>query len=298
MQSRLSAALADPAARTNIAEVIAGPDPNGNPPDYLSAADDLIDGVSTGDLLFLTSDFLTLSEAAAPEIPDFKLHPSDLPTMHALVVFERPVRMAMLEDRIDSVSAVTWITYAQQPDNDGPGDGVLIAIWVDPRDLPEYSPDLVYPPLIPVHAARWYFGEHWKRAEHVIRWPAFLGTIFRLFQEGYVRDERRPVDRAERRRRQRSGQPIPEGIRILDIRSSAPTGAPQGSSDVEWTHRWLVRGHWRDQWYPSQGRHAPRWIRAHVKGPADKPLVARPTVYRADDRPEPPAVDDQVESGR
>ena len=37
----------------------------------------------------------------------------------------------------------------------------------------------------------------------------------------------------------------------------------------------LVRPHWRQQWYASEQRHAPRWIEGYIKGPADKPLVLR-----------------------
>jgi hypothetical protein len=44
---------------------------------------------------------------------------------------------------------------------------------------------------------------------------------------------------------------------------------------VDWTHRWLVNGHWRSQWMPSAQRHEQRWIAPYVKGPADKPFVAK-----------------------
>lgn len=58
-------------------------------------------------------------------------------------------------------------------------------------------------------------------------------------------------------------------LRRIDGRSQ---GA--GESDVEWACRWLVRGHWRRQFYPSANRRVPIWIDAHIKGPADKPLRA------------------------
>ena len=48
----------------------------------------------------------------------------------------------------------------------------------------------------------------------------------------------------------------------------------------DWSHRWLVSGHWRNQWYPSEGVRRPIWIDAFVKGPSDAPLLVRPTVYR------------------
>lgn len=43
-------------------------------------------------------------------------------------------------------------------------------------------------------------------------------------------------------------------------------------------HRWLVRGHWRRQWFPSLGVHKLIWIAEHPSGPSDRPLVARDRV--------------------
>ena len=53
-----------------------------------------------------------------------------------------------------------------------------------------------------------------------------------------------------------------------------------GAEQVEWSCRWIVRGHWRQQWYPAQQRYVRIWIMLHVKGPEDKPIkVPRATVF-------------------
>lgn len=36
--------------------------------------------------------------------------------------------------------------------------------------------------------------------------------------------------------------------------------------------RWIVRGHWRNQWYASLGMHKPIFIHPHVKGPEGTPV--------------------------
>ena len=44
---------------------------------------------------------------------------------------------------------------------------------------------------------------------------------------------------------------------------------------MDWSCRWLVRGHWRQQ--PCGAGHAerrPTWILPHLKGPERKPLKA------------------------
>ena len=45
-------------------------------------------------------------------------------------------------------------------------------------------------------------------------------------------------------------------------------------TEREYQCRWVVRGHWRKQWYPSLKTHQPKWIGAYIKGPDDKPLKA------------------------
>jgi hypothetical protein len=42
--------------------------------------------------------------------------------------------------------------------------------------------------------------------------------------------------------------------------------------------RWVVRGHWREQWLPSVKRHRRQWITTYVKGKPDKPLRIGQTV--------------------
>ena len=44
------------------------------------------------------------------------------------------------------------------------------------------------------------------------------------------------------------------------------------SNPVEWSCRWFVRGHWRNQYYKSENVHKPIWIDPYIKGPEDKPL--------------------------
>lgn len=43
--------------------------------------------------------------------------------------------------------------------------------------------------------------------------------------------------------------------------------------------RWVVRGHYRDQWYPSLGEHRRIWIAEHEAGHPDAPVRVRRIVY-------------------
>ena len=53
-----------------------------------------------------------------------------------------------------------------------------------------------------------------------------------------------------------------------------PQGGGGGDGDPLYSHRWVVRGHWRWQ-ACGKGRKDRRltWISPHVKGPEDAPLI-------------------------
>jgi len=61
-------------------------------------------------------------------------------------------------------------------------------------------------------------------------------------------------------------------IKIIQLRRRSPATNGGESQSRGYSCRWLVRGHWRNQFYPSSQSHRPRFIPAYVKGPDDKPL--------------------------
>lgn len=65
-------------------------------------------------------------------------------------------------------------------------------------------------------------------------------------------------------------------VQIIHLRRKEsvedPGVRPADSKAIEWSCRWVVKGFWRNQYYPGRGVHEPKWIDPFVKGPADKPL--------------------------
>lgn len=47
----------------------------------------------------------------------------------------------------------------------------------------------------------------------------------------------------------------------------------------EYSVRWVVKGHFRNVWYPSRGEHKIKWIDSFIAGPDDKPLKQSSKVY-------------------
>jgi hypothetical protein len=91
-----------------------------------------------------------------------------------------------------------------------------------------------------------------------------------------------PVRQARRSFERSYGRRI-DTVRIICLRRAEhkPTAGDSGQT-VEWSHRWMVDGHWRNQ--PHGPNHSLRkltWIAGHIKGPDDKPLVVKSTTFVA-----------------
>jgi hypothetical protein len=84
-------------------------------------------------------------------------------------------------------------------------------------------------------------------------------------------------DRAEARRSARAD--LPTDLLVVRLRRLSSTPLEEdGDGSRDYTHRWLVSGHWRNQWLPSRAAHRLQWIAAHVKGPENRPLIIKEKV--------------------
>lgn len=101
--------------------------------------------------------------------------------------------------------------------------------------------------------------------------PQILAACLLFLEQRLVVESRERCDRPTRRRLEKAGLNYPE-IRVIRLRTSHGDGHDSGPGLVNWRHRWLVRGHWRQQFHPSDQSHRPLWIAPYVKGPDDKPL--------------------------
>lgn len=110
---------------------------------------------------------------------------------------------------------------------------------------------------------------------------AFLRTFFLLVKQRVAVTHPQHPDRAGMRRWTAAGL-IPEmgTMQIVTLRKERPATEVDGDGDpVAWSHRWIVSGHWRNQWYPTLSTHIPVWINSHVKGPEDRPLIVKDKVF-------------------
>lgn len=100
-----------------------------------------------------------------------------------------------------------------------------------------------------------------------------------LIAERFVDVEEAHISRPERRRLARLGA-NPRRWVTANLTRRASAKKPGDVSSVDWSHRWMVRPHWRNQWYPSQGGHKMKYIHPYIKGPEDKELIIKPMFFK------------------
>lgn len=104
----------------------------------------------------------------------------------------------------------------------------------------------------------------------VLMFSAFLNSP-------YIPKTTKRLFRAERRENKRRNAPdFGEEITFITLRSPEPRRHEPREGDtaaVDWKHRWIVRGHYRAQWYPGEAAHHVIWIAPYMKGPEDAPLI-------------------------
>jgi len=109
----------------------------------------------------------------------------------------------------------------------------------------------------------------------VIAAAAWLRQRILVTSDGHVERHRRKQLARE------FDTPVASTVKIIELRrleSDAPRDP--NAEPVEWSCRWIVTGHWRQQPYKDGIR--PIYIHPFVKGPADKPLrVPTHTVFHA-----------------
>jgi hypothetical protein len=100
-----------------------------------------------------------------------------------------------------------------------------------------------------------------------------FGACLAFLEQRILFTSQQRAERHTRKRLERAGFEHEPVVRVVELRRKQAKAEHHGDSDpVEWSHQWIVSGHWRQQWYPSLNANQPRWIMPYVKGPDDKPL--------------------------
>lgn len=255
----------------------------------------------TGSVYGVAPDIGTMLVDAAHTIPSYTITAADAPSPEGFVHFTGGLPFPDINGKTVIMRAITWVTQmVDMGDGDGPQLGFVGAVFTDPLDprddlSHQYRTGTLADGIRNTPGMR--AAVHWSPISLIV-WPhgrefdmgvarerhlslAILASLWRFVREPYVAtDEERP-SRAASKRAQRSNVE-PSSLRVVRLRRKAAP-APEGhDGTAHYSHRFVVSGHWRNQWYPSMKDHRPRYIAPYVKGPEDRPLVVRDTVFTVD----------------
>jgi hypothetical protein len=236
-------------------------------------AADLQDLVDQADLYYVSASMTEVVCAAFASLETFTPERADFPSPTGLVMFDG--------------SLPKPITF---------GDGCVVALrgmfWSMRRDRPEvvifpigddHDADIAGPVAYSYMMRTVPFGEaltiksaDGRRLGHDDL-LSLLETALLLMQQPMTASSVVQPDRAVRKRLQRQGQEA-AAVRVIELRRPTSPEEP-GDGTREYHHQWIVKGHWRQQWYPTRQVHRPVWIAPHVKGPEGAPMLGGEKVY-------------------
>ena len=249
---------------------------------------------SVADLYWVSQPMAQLALDASHDLPEWSIG-AVMPSRNGLIVWDGDLPALEYRDAPDELATVSPLGVRQMPQVP-----VVAAIWsstvtsvvVRPlthvrhtmpliADLPRGARDVdtfrglaglgVKTPPLPLDLP---YG-HDDYAGPAGGLIAALGATWLLMSQPTVSDLRRervgrgalrdPPDRAS------------ADVSIVDLRRLAVDRTGETAVDGEriYRHRWLVRGHWRQQAHgPGRSQRKPVWIESHIKGPAGAPLLA------------------------
>lgn len=229
------------------------------------------DSLRHSPMWFVSRDMTTLAVHTAlyEEPPEV-----DAPSSTGFVIFDGGLDLECVPDApLVHVVAVRWIIQFDEHSDRHVG----VSLFTDDKGVRD---SLRCPlPLAPV--PRTALGEVTQGAVDVL--ARVLQAVWALSAEPTVCEVRAP-------RRPSAGDLLPQRVverAVSDVRmvvlrerrDPAPDKGGAHGSRRGYGHRFIVRGFWRNQAYgPGHSLRRRQWIPPFVKGPADKPLVAKETV--------------------
>jgi hypothetical protein len=224
-----------------------------------------------------------MAEVTSRSLPSWTLTEQDAPANSGFFWFSKPVPFAGASSDPDypdlGLRAISWqpVLFTENPD----------ALFMQFCFWTEHGGRLAGAPL-PSSVWLWEVGSSLDTAlrdaeeggtnVHVrmARFCRFTAACWALLGQSLLVAPRERVDRGAARRLKRDGSQLQPLVRVVQLRRVEHTASHgPGGEPVEWSCRWVVRGHWRQQPYgPGQAQRRPTWIAPHVKGPDEKPLKA------------------------
>lgn len=247
------------------------------------------------ELFFVTGAMSEVAKAAARTMPEFTIQPQDLPAEQGVIYFDSPIGENSDGQRSAGIIACAWTINELTYEEYGTRTGVFFTFHTSRADAVQTTNaalageeisesryrDAGMAPLPHDDDAWVMFGDDIPKPDTLTSqelWARTVTCAWILMQQPIATVSVERADRASRRRLAKQSEKD-SPIRVIALRHAKSQHVSRDESEREYHHQWVVRGHWRQQWYPSEERNKPRWIAPHVKGPEGAPLLGGEKVY-------------------
>jgi len=227
------------------------------------------------DPVYIEPEMQMLWEAATKSFSAEPLRETDLITRTGFVWLPSPFLMEDVNHKTTSMRAFAWHVTSDS--------GLIVFAFHRQGDIDDFDDGPPYPgmrittgDIIVSHYMPWPFdtapgvGDIDKDDPRNLQRP--IQCLWRLLSQTITTKAGEMPSRAFRRRAERAKFPH-RRVTVVTLRRPNQHEPSGEHTTVEWTHRWIVAGHWRNQPYPSLGISRQIWISPFVKGPDDLPLV-------------------------
>lgn len=232
--------------------------------------------MDTSDTYILSDDAHQLIQAAKKSLPiDLKLEHIQIPKNNGMIFLDSPHEISEFgfdsipdKESVVLVEAISW--YDMQGD-------MYIVLWGNPHQ----STSLLSPFFIaPINNDFTLSNGITFKPEDLKQLTDWLITFWTFISQKVksISQEKPGLQRATSKRAIRAGYTGDILAITLRRREHAITYEP-GETEVQWSHRWLVGGHWKNQYYPSTKSHQLIFIDPYIKGPENLPLIVKDKVY-------------------
>jgi len=197
-------------------------------------------------------------------LPSCKISQEILPYPMTYHTFETSIGMD-----IDNNLNVDWILFCHKPEY-----GIEVT-----HNVGERCKDSAYMKVYNgfIKYGMKYPPEKEEYSEKEIKALGFMLSFFAFIKSPYIDVNRQKLPRFIRRNDYKDGDSEREReVSVVQLREDIRERlALYNSESKEWKHRWWVRGHYRNQWYPSTGTHEMVWIAPYIKGKEELPMLEK-----------------------
>ena len=257
------------------------------------------------DPMYVSAEVTDMWDYARESFKAEVLHAWDLPANISFALLPRPLTIEDGDGHMISFRAISWIPAGSgevEWSQDNEPTGVWYTLWshIDDGGDDFHRPDrespereswealgqwsILYSGLLPFGQPEDYqmkafqdpgvgdnaTVEEIDNAVKIRRMTwILLQTFWRLSRQ--IVPTKAPLPRQLRRDRKR--QYRTEDVTVITLRRQRHPDHPDHEpSEVDWKWQWVVRGHWRNQYYPSIKEYRQIWIMPFMKGPEDAPI--------------------------